>query len=200
MALNILGLTGAVPLTARQIWDDAASAVGGETATQATSADGDEVTLSAEAKGKKAARISELLQQADTAIKTEDVRTDYEQNLASLQSRLQLLFYKNGIDTSQEIRLQTSADGKVVVAGDHPQKEQIEKLFADDPSLRNDFVQVDAQGTFLRAVEESVAFQNAYAEDPQAALERFSYLFEPDYKPSFTLSVKGDVYEPVFSR
>ena len=200
MSLKILGSTGAVPLTARQLWEDAASAVGSETPTQTTSVDGDEVTLSAEAKGKKAARISELLQQADKAIKSEDIRTDYEQNLSSLQSRLQVLFYKNGIDTSQEVRLQTAADGKVIVAGDHPQKEQIEKLFADDPSLRNDFVQVDAQASFLRAVEEAMAFQKAYAEDPQAALERYSYLFEPGYQPQFSLSVNGDSYEPVFSR
>lgn len=61
-----------------------------------------------------------------------DVR-DYEKKLASA-------FADAGIDTSQAISLTTDYDGNVVVKGDHPDKDRIEAIFAEDKDLRNGFV------------------------------------------------------------
>lgn len=195
--MKILGLTGAVPLASRHIIDAAKSAFGGDDTNTAT-ATGDTVELSAEARGKQALRIAELLQWSEEPIRVEDVRTRYDQNLAGLESRLTFAFAKAGIDTSVAFPLQTDAEGRVRVAGDHPQKAAIEQLFADDPNLRNDFVEVNAQADFLRAADEATAFQRAYAEDPEAALERFAHLFDPDRRPRFQLTVSGDKFDVGF--
>ncbi|MTJ00084.1 MAG: hypothetical protein FH752_15835 [Marinobacter adhaerens] len=62
-----------------------------------------------------------------------DVR-DYEKKLANA-------FSNAGIDTSQPISLSTDYQGKVIVKGDHPDKDRIEAMFAEDKDLRNGFVQ-----------------------------------------------------------
>ena len=46
-----------------------------------------------------------------------------------------------GIDTSEAISFQIDSEGKVRVKGDHPQKDAIENMFAEDMDLRNGMVQ-----------------------------------------------------------
>lgn len=46
-----------------------------------------------------------------------------------------------GVDTSEPISFQVDAEGYVRVQGDHPQKEAIEAMFAEDMDLRNGMVQ-----------------------------------------------------------
>jgi len=47
----------------------------------------------------------------------------------------------HGIDTSQPIDFKFSYDGRVTVKNDHPNKEAIEAVFAEDMDLRNGLVQ-----------------------------------------------------------
>ncbi|WP_300160705.1 hypothetical protein [Solidesulfovibrio sp.] len=64
------------------------------------------------------------------------------QNEALQQQLTQTLaskFEEAGIDTSQTITLKQDSDGKVVVANDHPDKEAIESLFADNDVLTQAF-------------------------------------------------------------
>ncbi|MBA4016881.1 MAG: hypothetical protein C0483_06820 [Pirellula sp.] len=195
--MKIQGQTGAVQSAARRLLDLASGSTssGGE---ETTNTDGDELSLSPVARGKQAARTAELLQWNAEPLEVADMRRDYEQKLAGLESRLQVKFTKAGIETSPPFQLQTDAEGKVRVAGDHPQKAQIEQLFVDEPSLRDDFVEVNAKADFLRAADEAMAFQRAYAEDPEGAVQRFSYLFDSGRKPTFQLSVSGDKYDAGF--
>ena len=198
--MRILGIHGAVPLTSQRL-----AATGGAT----TEAAGgqlepivDELSLSqgaqalaesgAEPPGVFGPRLS------GGAIYVEDIRGNYEQNLAGLRDRLRQQFAEHGIDTSSEIRLQTASDGSVFVAGDHPQKAEIEQLFVDQPQLRDRFVQVDAQASFMRAVEESMAFQRAYRDNPEAAVQQFAHLFDGSPNPVFSLLIRGDELQPVF--
>lgn len=193
--MKILGATGAVPLASRKLVEAAKSALG---AGDASAAAGDDVQFSAEARGKQALRTTELLNWDAGPIKVEDVRREYEQGLAGLQSRLTLEFAKAGIDTSAAFQLQTDPSGRVVVAGNHPQKEKIEQMFAENPSLRDDFVKVNAQADWLRAADEAMAFQRAYAENPAEAVKRFGYLFDDNRKTTFQLTVRGEEFETGF--
>ncbi|MGC3970085.1 MAG: hypothetical protein QM775_22990 [Pirellulales bacterium] len=195
--MKILGVTGAVPLASRKLIDAAKQALAGDS-SGAAAAD-DELQLSPEARGKQALRTTELLNWNADSIEVGDIRKEYEQNLAGLQSRLTLEFAKAGIDTSNVFQLQTDPSGRVVVAGDHPQKEKIEQMFVDNPSLRDDFVKVNAQADWVRrAADEAMAFQRAYAENPEEALKRFSYLFNDNRTVTFQLTVKGDEFETGF--
>jgi hypothetical protein len=56
-----------------------------------------------------------------------------------LTSALATKFDEAGIDTSQTITLTRDADGNVVVAGDNADKDAIEQIFADEPSLTEAF-------------------------------------------------------------
>lgn len=69
-----------------------------------------------------------------------DVR-DYEKNLTKALEAA-------GIDTSKSISLTTDYEGKVIVKGDHPDKERIEAIFAEDKDLRNGFVQTSQHYLF----------------------------------------------------
>lgn len=57
----------------------------------------------------------------------------FEQQLAE---RLDIL----GVDPDIPLKLTTDYAGRVVVEGNHPNKQQIEKMFENDPDLRNGLV------------------------------------------------------------
>ena len=159
----------------------------------ATSEGVDELTLSDEAQA-----LADAPRMLTSLPHTEgDFQEQYDARLGEVQARLQSLFAKNGIDTSPPIRLQTASDGRVIVAGHHPQKKEIEQFFVDDRDLRNDFVATAAQGEFLRAFKEAVEFQQAYRKDPKAAVERFKHLFQERHDV-FTLKFDGDSATPTF--
>jgi hypothetical protein len=140
--------------------------------------------------------ISSLFDQLDLG----SVQSDVDKTLADVQSKLGKLFEEKGIDTSKAIKLRVDADGQVIVANDNPQKAQIEQLFKDDPSLRDEFVQFTAMSEFLAAAREAQAFQAAYAKDPTAAVSQYSYLFNSNNKGTLSLSILGDKYQALFER
>jgi len=83
---------------------------------------------------KTSAQSSKLIELAPIKIfNAADVK-DYEKRLSDA-------FAKAGIDTSQEIKLGTDYEGRVIVKNDHPDKSKIEALFVEDRELRNGFVQ-----------------------------------------------------------
>ncbi len=56
-----------------------------------------------------------------------------------LTAALSKKFDELGIDASQTITLGRDSQGKVTVQGDHPDKDKIEQLFADEPVLAKAF-------------------------------------------------------------
>jgi len=115
-----------------------------------------------------------------------------QEKSTALKEDLDVLFERAGIDTSAEINLTTGYDGSVLVSGDNPDKVKIEKLFADNPELANRFREVSGMASMIRACQEGIEFQKAYAQDPQAAVEQYSYLFNDNYQPQFNLSYTAD--------
>jgi hypothetical protein len=70
---------------------------------------------------------SSRLANAQGPIKVEDVRAEFERQMESLQDSLVQQFARRGIKDEPSIRLQTASDGRVIVAGDHPQKEAFDR-------------------------------------------------------------------------
>lgn len=160
----------------------------------------DELTLSAPAAAAQQGSLGELLaaelfpgvpRQPNGSIRLDDLRQYYADQQESLESRIRSLLNDEGIDVPPEIRLQVGVDGSVVVASDHPDRQQIEELFRENPRLRNQFVQVAALGQQIRAMDEALAFQKAYAENPQAAVEAFSHLFSGKERPQYSLLIQA---------
>lgn len=124
-------------------------------------------------------------------IYVEDIRANYHEARDQFYSRLSGIFAEHGIDTNEQIRLQTGYDGSVVVVSDHPQRQEIEQIFRDNRELRDQFVRLDTQASFLRAADEATEFQRAYWDDPVKALERFSHLFDRSSPPQYTLVMQA---------
>lgn len=56
------------------------------------------------------------------------------------------------VDLSQKMTLRLGDSGSLVVAGEHPEKDQVEKLLAKDPALANAFSEIAAQSEVLRSI------------------------------------------------
>jgi len=98
------------------------------------------------------------------------------------------------------VSLRSDAFGNVRVAGEHPEKEKIEAVFRDNPDTANRFRQISALSSLMRAAKESIAFQKAYAEDPEAAVRQYSYLLSDGPRGyDFLLKVTAEGAEPTFS-
>ena len=110
---------------------------------------------------------------ADGSVHLEDIQAHLAEISADLQSALSSKFRAAGIDTSRSIDLETDAQGNVRIANDHPDKEKIEQLFADDPELANDFRGVLALQQLVSAAEKHMEFAEAYAADPEAAVAQY---------------------------
>ena len=126
-------------------------------------------------------------------------RENQERAQSVVQAKVDRLFAQNGIDTSQEVRLQVAGDGQVIVTNDHPQKAQIEALFKQDPELRNDFAKFSCLTSAAAAGREASAFQAAYARDPYSAVSRFSSLFS-GARMDTTLSIQNGEYQAFWER
>ncbi|EFL52886.1 conserved hypothetical protein [Solidesulfovibrio fructosivorans JJ]] len=74
-----------------------------------------------------------------------------------LTNTLAAKFTELGVDTSQTITLSRDANGKVVVTNDHPDKEAIEKLFADTDVLTKAFGTLASNTTTLNSMSASQA-------------------------------------------
>ena len=95
-----------------------------------------------------------------------------------LEGDVRSLFLENGISLSPEVELTTDGAGKVRVQGDHPQKDEIEALFEDNPDLANDFRAVSGLADHVAAAREHEAFAALYQQDPEAAVAKFGHLFD----------------------
>lgn len=116
-----------------------------------------------------------------------------QDEINAVGQRIQAALAKSGIESADEVRLEIDAVGHARVVGDHPQKAEIEQLFVDHPELRNDLAHASASLSLQKAAEEAVKFQAAYAEDPEAAVALFSYLFDPARNSGpLELLLKGD--------
>lgn len=135
----------------------------------------------------KSQGIPPLFKYADDGVITGDeMRMALGEAKAEYQNRLTSAFVARDIDTSVPLRLQVDTAGRVIVAGDHPDKARIEAIFAEDAQLANAFKKTLSLANMLERGEEAMAFQAAYAKDPKAAVARYSHLFTTSVQLTMT--------------
>ena len=117
-----------------------------------------------------------------------EIRADVTENLAAFEEEVNSFFADAGIDTTRRIELLCGSDGKIIVSGEHPDKEKIQSFFEQNPELANRFRRISANSALLEAAEDAVDFRKAYSIDPEAAVSEFAYLFNPDRQHFFSIS------------
>lgn len=124
--------------------------------------------------------------EADGVITLDEMRGFFREKSADFQSELRNRLNAMGVDATKTLDLTSDREGKVRVVGDHPDKEKIEAMFAEDPELSNDFRQVSSTGSFIKACEAHVEFAADYAKDPKAAVAKHWHLFS-GFKDEYVL-------------
>jgi hypothetical protein len=161
-------------------------------------APGSELGSAVESDTKTETRLPRKLRSDELPRSLNQMQSQYEQNLSEVEHALRALWKANDIRTSPPMNLVVAGDGRIVVAGDHPQKAQIEQLLTENPALRDKMVTTAAQGSTLHAFERSLEFQKEYARDPLAAVEKFADLFD-GRDSHFSLTIAGDLFLPMYS-
>lgn len=117
-----------------------------------------------------------------------------------LTKALATKFEEAGIDTSKPITLTLDDDGKVIVAGDHPDKDAIEKIFTDTPALAEAFTSLSDNSTLAKSYTNSqtasLVRSNGYAAYLQQILSSDSGTNSPS---NFYLSLLGGNTATYFS-
>lgn len=139
-----------------------------------------------------AREMARVFSGAGGTVRVEDIEAETKAALGVFQKDLESLFAQNDIDTSQEINISTDRNGKVIVTNDHPDKEKIEQIFENDDDLANRYKGISNNIALLKAAEEASAFQKEYLINPQAAVAKYSYLFDENRNNTPTLSINGD--------
>ena len=111
-------------------------------------------------------------------ITVDEAEAALERKRDKLEDDVNALFLENGVSLSPEIKLTTDGAGQVRVQGDHPQKDEIEALFEDNPELANDFRAVSGLASHVEAAREHMDFAALYRQDPETAVARYGRLFD----------------------
>lgn len=109
----------------------------------------------------------------DGSISLEDIRAHLEEKIAGLRKDMGGKFADAGIDTSRPMDLTADEEGNIRVSNDHPDKDKIEAIFANDPELANEARFVLATESLVRAADKHVEFAKAYDENPEAAIAKY---------------------------
>jgi hypothetical protein len=129
--------------------------------------------------------------EVDGVITLDEMRGFFREKAADFQSEVRNRLNAMGVDATQTLDLSTDRQGNVRVANDHPDKERIEAMFADDPELSNDFRQISATGSLINAAEAHIEFAADYAKDPKAAVAKHWHLFS-GFKDEYLLRLSGE--------
>lgn len=159
----------------------------------------DSLELSAEAKalaeGNASSVASEFFSTLDATdgISMDELISLLQEKTSSLLDYMDDSFDIYGIDNSSATLLGTDYQGLVnVLNQSDPDKSSIEALFAQDSDLSGLFQEVSALASSVSAAKLALQFREAYEENPQAALEKYAYLFDESYNPEFNLSYSSD--------
>jgi len=157
---------------------------------------------------KEGSRLSSLLSteglfgfkpEKEGCVSIGEIESHAREYLTDLNGTLQDLFSANGIDTSQEIELgHEYGTGNVIVKNDHPDKAQIEQLFADDFDLRNEYTKITNMLTLAAEGKDASQFHEAYSKNPEQAVRDYAYLFNSHIET--TVTILDDAINATFDR
>lgn len=121
---------------------------------------------------------------ADGAIHLEDIERQFQENTKALHGELQALLRDNGLDAAASFELTTNEQGRLQVGGNHPDKDEIQSLLDKDDTLSRRIQETSGMAAFLRVAEKHGEFAHAYADNPQAAVAKYSHLFGASGDPA----------------
>ncbi len=108
-----------------------------------------------------------------------DLDSHARQTLDYVEHELRRQLRAMGIEDVQAVRLQIRpGDGQIVASGDPATRAAVEQIFEQDPRLANMLRQAIGTSELVRAGKEHMRFTLAFEDDPLAALDRFSHLFD----------------------
>lgn len=124
-----------------------------------------------------------------TTISIEDIETSLANTTVSVEKRLQSLCRQLGIDPDSKIEFSVGHDGKIEINGESPESERLAAAINEDDELSNSIRQMSADASLLEAFKKHQEFTEAYENDPVAAMQRYSDLFEDghDYDVTFSM-------------
>ena len=117
----------------------------------------------------------------------DDLKAEAADATSEFQKGFNILMQENNIDTSKPIELQSAMNGLLVVSNNHPDKEKIEKILEQNLDLVNAYHHAEGCNDILKKGQEASEFQRAYALDPQAAVAKYSYLFNKNMDDVFKM-------------
>ncbi len=121
----------------------------------------------------------------------EEIEAHGRQFLADFNNKLIGLLQEKGIDTNTPVELGNGRDGSVVVKNNRTDKAAIEKIFKDQPELRNEFTKINNMLTLAAEAKEAAQFHEAYKINPEAAVAQYAYLFSSDLEGTAKISALG---------
>ena len=105
-----------------------------------------------------------------------------KQKTAAFTEELAARFAAAGVDTRQPVTLNVDGDGRVTVAGDHPSKAAVERLFAEDPDFANRYREIAGGHAFLAHCRVATRFQieledSKTEEERKTIMRRYEAMF-----------------------
>jgi len=155
----------------------------------------DLVQLSAQAKALAEGTASSIASSffasidASDGISTDELISLMQEKTASLLDYLDDSSNVYGLDNSSQTQFGLDYQGNVnVLGGASANKSAYESLFSQNSEMSDLFQQISSIASTVSAAQQALEFREAYEADPQAALEKYSYLFDEDYDPQVSLS------------
>jgi hypothetical protein len=123
----------------------------------------------------------------------QELISQYEAQLADLRQQIGGAFSNSLIDTAHELDLTMDADGNVTVANDHPDKAQIDSLFAAHPMLRYGFARLASSASMIETGLDMFPPGLRNLGNPQQAVTDFGSMLSGQNAPSeFHLALGPD--------
>ena len=114
----------------------------------------------------------------------QELISQYEAQLAELREQIGGAFSNSLIDTANELDLTLDGEGNVSVANDHPDKEQIDSLFAAHPMLRYGFARLASSASMIETSLDTFPPGLRNLGNPQQAVTEFGTLLSGQNAPS----------------
>lgn len=106
----------------------------------------------------------------------------FREDTRLVEEKLQGLYRKLGINSDMEMNLSVGYDGKILANGEGGKVQEFAEAVNADEELANTFRRMSATAALLEAARKHQEFAEAYAQNPQQAVERFGYLLEDGHE------------------
>lgn len=129
----------------------------------------------------------------------ENVLDTLSRNVENLQEGFVETLYSTlteaGVDVGEKLTMRLNGSNGLVVAGEHPQKELVEKAVEQNPALSSAFSEIAAQSELLRDIGNINKVMSR-----QNGLEQYAHMAASGGQAVYQMSLKGDMSHFYFGR